>query len=157
MADASGDNWKVAGVDTATNPQSIDVSTGLTATESQGTVTLKVADGGIDTTQLAADAVTNAKIEDDAVSLEHLDAGITPSHIVVYAGEFTTLGGDENEAITVTGALATDLVHVNLHTKGATPRTILTASAATNAVNIEMSGDPSTDHVITYTVLRAVA
>lgn len=86
-----------------------------------------------------------------------LASAITPSHVVVYAGEFTTVGGDADEAITVTGAAGTDLVLVSLKTKGSTPRTILTAAAATNAINIVMSGDPSTDHVITYMVLRATA
>ena len=113
--------------------------------------------GGIDTDELAADAVTGDKIEDDAVSLEHLDSGITPSHIVVAAGEFTTAGGDANETITVSGALATDLVHVTLHTKGSSPVTILTASASAGQIDVVMSSDPSTDHVLTYSVLRAVA
>ena len=81
----------------------------------------------------------------------------TEAGIVMFAGEFTTAGGDANETITVTGALATDLVHATLHTVGGTPRTILTARANTNAIDVVMSGDPSTDHVLTYTVLRAAA
>ena len=81
----------------------------------------------------------------------------TPSHIIVAAGEFTTAGGDANETITVSGALATDIVHVTLHTKGATPRTILTASSSAGQIDVVMSGDPSTDHVLSYSVLRAVA
>ena len=75
---------------------------------------------------------------------------------VVAAGEFTTVGGDANEAIASVGVLATDLVLVNLHTVGAAPRTILTAVAAADAINVVMSGDPSTDHVLTYAVLRAI-
>lgn len=77
------------------------------------------------------------------------------SHYVVAAGEHTTEGGDANESIAVAGALATDLVTVTLHTVGSTPRTILTAQSAEDAVNVVMSGDPSTDHVLTYVVLRA--
>lgn len=107
------------------------------------------------TFDIASDAVTNAKIADAAVSLENLDAGITPSHIVVAAGSFTTLGGDANEAITVSGATSADIAIVSLQVKGGTPRTILTAVAATNAINVVMSGDPSTDHVISYMLLRA--
>lgn len=94
-------------------------------------------------------------LANDSVSLEHLDSGIEPSHVVKYAGTFTTVGGDVNEAITVTGAAATDIVHVTLRVAGATPRTVLTAVPATNAINVVMSGDPSTDHVLQYTVLRA--
>lgn len=76
------------------------------------------------------------------------------SHEIIAAGNFTTLGGDANESITVSGALATDLAFVVLKTAGATPRTILTSAAATNAINVVLSGDPSTDHVLTYQLLR---
>lgn len=76
-------------------------------------------------------------------------------YYVRYAGKFTTVGGDANEAITVTGATASDIVIVSLSQKGATPVTILTATTATNAINIVMSGDPSNDHIINYLVLRA--
>lgn len=93
----------------------------------------------------------------DFVVLDQLDVGIKPSHIVVFAGEFTTLGGDTAEAIAAVGALATDLVHVTMHTVGAAPVTILTASADTDVINIVTSADPSTDHVFTYSVLRAAA
>lgn len=113
--------------------------------------------GSIDTEELAGDAVTADKIEDDAVSLEHLDSGIAPSHIIVAAGEFTTAGGDADETITVSGALATDLVFVNVHTAGATPRTVVDASASAGQIDVDMSGDPSTDHVLTYVVMRAAA
>lgn len=75
---------------------------------------------------------------------------------VVAAGEFTTVGGDTAEAITVTGALATDLAVVTLHTAGSSATTIVTASAAADVVNVVFAGDPSDDHVVTYLVLRAV-
>lgn len=78
------------------------------------------------------------------------------SHIVVAAGEHTTAGGDANETISVSGALATDIALVTLHTVGTTPRTITTASASADQVDVVMSGDPSTDHVLSYVVLRAV-
>lgn len=109
------------------------------------------------TDNIQADAVTNAKLADDSVSLEQLDSGITPSHITVFAGKHTTTGGDATEAITVPGALATDLVFCQLHTVGATPRTVLTGVASADTVTIVFSGDPSTDHVVAYQVLRAAA
>ena len=96
-------------------------------------------------------------IQAGAIDLAMLSAGITPSHVCVFAGEATTAGGDANESITVTGALATDLVYLQLHTVGATPRTILSGLAAANAVNSVWSGDPSTDHVYAYQVLRAAS
>lgn len=79
---------------------------------------------------------------------------LTPSHVIKFAGTFTTLGGDANEAITVTGAAATDIVFVGVKTAGGTPRSIVSAVGATNAVNVVLSGDPSTDHVLFYVVLR---
>lgn len=62
MADSSSDRWQLAGADLATNPQVINISTGLTATESAGTVSISVPTGGISTTALADDAVTSAKL-----------------------------------------------------------------------------------------------
>ena len=90
-------------------------------------------------------------------SLGTLLYNISGTHYILAAGNFTTVGGDANEAITVSGAASTDIAFVVLKTAGATPRTITTAAAATNAVNVVMSGDPSTDHVLSYVVLRAVS
>ena len=92
---------------------------------------------------------------DGAISLEHLDSGITCTHRVVAAGEFTTVGGDASESITAAAVVATDVVSVTLMTVGATPRTILTANSGTGAIAVTMSGDPSTDHVLQYVVFRA--
>lgn len=113
--------------------------------------------GSVGTTELAADAVTNAKIADTAVSVEHLDSGIAPSHVVKYAGTFTTVGGGATESATVAGVVGTDIVQVTIKVKGATPRTIVSAAANTDAIDFEFSGDPSNDHQIYYTVFRAAA
>jgi hypothetical protein len=119
--------------------------------------TAELADLAVTTAKLGADAVDGTKLADDAVSLEHLDAGITPSHIVFAAGRFTTAGGDTDETITVAGVLATDEVQVTLHTAGAVPVTVIDASASAGQIDVDMSADPSTDHVLTYSVLRAAA
>jgi len=111
----------------------------------------------VGTSEIAADAITSAKIADDAVSLEHLDSGITPTHIVVAAGEHTTTGGGASEEITVTGATSSDLAVCVLKTQGATPRVIKTAAAGTNKITVTFDGDPSTDHVVTYLLLRAAS
>jgi len=74
---------------------------------------------------------------------------------IVFAGEHTTVGGAAAEAITVTGALATDLVLTMHHTVGAGTQTILSAVASADTVTVTFSADPSTDNVVTYTVLRA--
>lgn len=104
-----------------------------------------------------ANSLVAGDLTSGAVTLAKLHSGVAPSHVVKFAGSFTTAGGDANEQITVSGALNTDIAIVVLHTKGATPRTILTAQAATDAINLEFSGDPSTDHVVRYMVLRAAA
>jgi hypothetical protein len=83
-------------------------------------------------------------------------SNISGTHRVLAAGNFTTLGGDASESITVTGATSSDIAIVVLKTAGATPRTITTAAAGTNTVTVVLSGDPSTDHVLSYMVLRAV-
>lgn len=78
------------------------------------------------------------------------------SHYVKAAGKFTTAGGDTNEQASVSGVVATDIVIATLQDKGASPVTILTAKAGTNVIDFIMSGNPSTDHIINYVVLRAV-
>jgi hypothetical protein len=78
------------------------------------------------------------------------------SPCIVGAGKFTTVGGDATESITVTGAIAGDTVLVTVATNGATPRTVTTAVAATDAITVVLSGDPSTDHVLNYAVIRVV-
>jgi hypothetical protein len=106
---------------------------------------------------LGNNAVTTAKITDANVTLAKLASGITPSHVVKFACKHTTAGGAATESITVAGVVATDVVVVTLQAKGATPRTILTAAADTDQIDLEFSGDPSTDHIVCYTVLRAAA
>lgn len=81
-------------------------------------------------------------------------AGVS-SHNIIAGGTFNTVGGDASESIAVSGALATDLVMVTVKTAGAVPRSIVAATAAANAITVTLSGDPSTDHVLQYQVLRA--
>jgi hypothetical protein len=106
---------------------------------------------------IASDAVTTAKILNANVTLAKLAAGVAPSHIVKFAGKFTTLGGDANEQISVPGVVAGDIVFVSLQDKGGTPRTILTAKPGTDVIDMIFSGDPSTDHIVSYQVLRAAS
>ena len=101
--------------------------------------------------------INTAEIAAGAVTLAKLASGITPSHIIKYAGKHTTVGGAASEDITVTGAVAGDIAIVSLIQKGATPRTILTAITATDKITLTFSGDPSTDHIVGYQVLRAAA
>ncbi len=70
-------------------------------------------------------------------------------------GLFTTAGGDVNESISVPGLEVGDIVLVTMNTEGAVPVTILSAIAAADAINVEMSADPSTDHVLNYLAFKA--
>lgn len=102
-------------------------------------------------------ALTASGLASGAVTLAKLASGVTPSHVVKFAGTFTTAGGDASETITVTGAVATDIVMVTVKTAGGTPRSVVAAAANTDAIDVTMSGDPSTDHVLQYTVFRAAS
>ena len=111
----------------------------------------------VSSTQVWVELMAGASILGDAVELAELDSGITPSHVVKFAGEFTTVGGDTDETISVPGVVATDLVVVTMHTAGASPVTIVDASAGTDQIDVDMSADPSNDHVLTYVVFRAAS
>lgn len=119
--------------------------------------TRHIRDNTITNADTAADFVNNADIADGAVSLEHLDSAITPSHIPVYAGTHTTAGGGATESITVTGAVATDICMCTLETEGATPVTLDAAASNTNAIDLTFSADPSTDHIVSYILFRAAS
>lgn len=79
----------------------------------------------------------------------------TTASFALYSGEFNTVGGDANEAISVTGVVAADRPVVLVKTRGATPRVVESASAGTNVINVVMNGDPLADHVLNYFVFRA--
>ncbi len=104
---------------------------------------------------LAADAVDNANLADDSVSLEQLDSGVAPSHVVKFAGKFTTVGGAASEDQTLAGVLATDVVIYSLQDVGNTPCTIITGKPGTDKITWTFSDDPSNDHIVAYQVLRA--
>ena len=116
--------------------------------------TTKIKDGNVTAAKLATDAVETAKIKDGNVTLDKLSAEITPSHVVKFAGQHTTVGGDANETATVTGVLATDIVIATIEDNGTNNVTLLQAAAAANAVNFTLSANPGTDCIINYMVLR---
>lgn len=89
-----------------------------------------------------------------SVTKAQLATGITYSHRVVAAASVATTAG-ATQTLTVAGVVPSDIVIVTLKAVGATPRTILTGAAGTGQVIVVMSGDPSTDHTISYAVLRA--
>jgi len=81
--------------------------------------------------------------------------GNVGTRIAFATGRFTSVGGDVNEAISVPGLEAGDIVVVTIDTVGATPRTIVSAVAAADVINVVLSGDPSNDHVLGYVCFKA--
>lgn len=77
-----------------------------------------------------------------------------PSHYVFAAGDHTTVGGAAAEAITVTGALATDIPIVNYSVTNDTD-SILKSVLTAGTLTVTMSADPSTAHALAYAILRA--
>lgn len=128
----------------------------VSAFAAAGTIgTSNIDNGAVTTPKLAADAVDNSKLADDAVSLENLDDGIAPSHVVKFAAQATTTGGAAAEAITVTGALATDLAFVQLVDDGTNNVSVLSAAVTADTLTVTFSADPGADAVINYQLLRA--
>lgn len=113
--------------------------------------------GNIEATKIEADAIGNGQIADDAVSLEHLDSGITPTHIIIASGSHTTAGGDTAESITVTDMLSTDKAIVIMESTGANAALVAAAIAADGSISVTMTCDPSTDHKLAYIGVRAAS
>lgn len=105
-----------------------------------------------DATIASTGAVT---IANAAISKAKLATSLQPSHIIVKAGRVTTAGGDATEVISDALIQATDDVVVTVRSVGVTPRTIVSAVTSNSTVTITMSGDPSTDHTLSYIVYRA--
>ncbi|HMF72299.1 MAG TPA: hypothetical protein VK616_12555, partial [Flavitalea sp.] len=106
---------------------------------------------------IANDAITTAKILNASVTLAKLAAGITPSHIVKFADQVTTVGGAAAEAFTVTGAAATDRAFIQVVNDGTANVTVLQAVVTTNTLTVTFSANPGNDTVINYQLLRAAA
>lgn len=105
---------------------------------------------------IGADKIDDTNIIDDAISLEHLDAGITPSHLVKYAGTHIYAGGGTSDAATVTGVAATDIVLAVI--KASTNAvSIVKAVPTTNTVTFHFSADPGASTEVFYIVLNAAA
>ena len=90
-----------------------------------------------------------------SVTLAMLAAGITPSHIVVYAG--TASGGTTaTRAYTVTGALSTDVATAVIRAS-TTATTIQKAVLTTDTLTITFTADPGVSTTVDYSILRAAS
>lgn len=152
-----GDDWSL----TASNEQLLLPSAQLFVGNASGVAQARALSGDATISNtgvltIANNAITTAKILDANVTLAKLAAGITPSHIIKFAGKENNGGGSATIAITVTGALATDIAfaQVEASTNNVSVQKV-TPSADT--VTVLLSGDPGAATVISYEVLRAAA
>lgn len=79
--------------------------------------------------------------------------GCVPDYDIFAAGTHTTVGGAAAEAITITGALATDIALVTYAVTDDTDtisKVVMTANTAT----VTFSADPLTTHAVHYCILR---
>lgn len=74
---------------------------------------------------------------------------------VVAAGTHTSTNA-LSQSITVSGALSSDVAIVQVKTQGASPVTVSAAVAGAGSITAIMSALPSTDHVLSYILIRAV-
>ncbi len=105
-------------------------------------------------------AISNAgatTIQAGAIDLAMLSAGITPSHITVFAGQPTTVGGAAAEAFVIAGVLNTDLAFVQIVDDGGAAVTVLQAVCTANTLTITFSANPGNDAIFNYQILRAAA
>lgn len=144
-------------IDLRGNTIQADVFEGSVSAAAESVGTAELEDGAVTEAKLDDDAVTEAKIEDAAVTQAKLETQLQAPFVIVAAGQFTTAGGDANESITVAGALATDIAILSIEDGGSNAVTLVEAAAGAGAIAVVLSGDPSTDAILNYVVLRAVA
>lgn len=107
---------------------------------------------------IANDAITTAKILNANVTLAKLAAGITPSHVIKFANQTTTVGGAATEAFTVTGAVAaTDRAFIQVVNDGTNNVTVLEAVVTANTLTITFSANPGNDCVFNYQLIRVAS
>ena len=155
----SGDNWSLT-ANTSTVPLAnthifVGNSSGV-ATDVAMSGDATMANTGALT--IANDAITTVKIDDANVTLAKLAAGITPSHVIKFADQVTTVGGAAAEAFTVTGAVAaTDRAFVQVVDDGTAGVTVLQAVVTTDTLTVTFSANPGNDAIINYQIIRAVS
>jgi len=92
-----------------------------------------------------------------AVTLAKLASGISPSHVVKYAGTTGAYGGGgTSNAFTVTGATATDVASAVIRAS-TNAVSIVKAVLTTNTLTVHFSADPGAGTTVDYVIHRAAA
>lgn len=116
---------------------------------------------GADVAMTGDVAINNAgvtTIQPDSVDKAMLNPTVRPSHMIVFAGQLTTVGGAAAEAFAVAGAAAaTDRAFVQIVDNGTSNVTALQAVVTNNTLTVTFSADPGADTVFDYQLIRATA
>jgi hypothetical protein len=150
----SGENWSLI-------PSSgqMSLADGLILVGNAGGIAAPVAMSGDATIvntgalTIAANAITTAKILNANVTLAKLAAGITPSHIIKFAGKDVSAGGSATVVITAAGVAATDIVFAQIQAS-ANAVNVQKVTPTTNTITVLCSADPGAV-TISYQALRA--
>lgn len=126
------------------------VSTGLTSPIG----TANIQDSAVTALKLATDSVTTVKILAGNVTLAKLSAGLIPSHVIKFAAELTTVGGNATEAFVVTGAAATDRAFIQMVNDGTGNVTVLEAVVTLNTLTVTFSANPGNNTRFNYQLIR---
>ncbi len=106
-------------------------------------------------------AISNAgatTIQAGAIDLAMLSAGITPSHVIKFGGQLTTVGGAAAEAFAVAGALAaSDRAFVQIVDDGTANVTVLQAVVTNDTLTVTFSANPGNDTIFNYQIIRAAS
>lgn len=106
---------------------------------------------------VTAGSVGTSELANGGVTLAKLASGITPSHVVKFAGTSSAFGGGGTTfAITVTGALSTDVATAVIRAS-TNSVSVNKATLTTDTLTIIFSADPGAATTIDYSVLRAAA
>lgn len=141
---ASGD-WSLS-ASSSTTP----LASGHILVGSAAGVATDVAMSG-DATMANTGAIT---IANGAVSKAKLASTLQPAGVIKFAALHQTTGGAAAEAITVTGALNTDLAFVQLADDGTNNVAVLSAAVTANTLTVTFSADPGADAKIYYQIVR---
>lgn len=93
-------------------------------------------------------------IANGAVSKAKLASTLQPAGVIKFAALHQTTGGAAAEAITVTGALNTDLAFVQLADDGTNNVAVLSAAVTADTLTVTFSADPGADAKIYYQIVR---
>lgn len=97
-------------------------------------------------------------IQPNSVDKAMLNPTVRPSHMIVFAGQLTTVGGAAAEAFAVAGAVAaTDLAFTQVVADGPNNVTIIEAVVTNDTLTITFSGDPGAGTLVNYQLIRVTA